>query len=69
MDKTMLNGSGYKDKTAHDAMANVRKEQIRERDAETEKLIRQIKELVKGADYRLLKRIELQDIRTGKKYL
>ena len=73
MDKTLLNQEGYADPTAHDAVANVTKEEelkrIRIREEEITLFIKTIKRLAKSQHLRILNRIELLDMETGKKYL
>lgn len=73
MDKTLLNQSGYKDPTAHEAIARVSKEEelalIRIRDEEVTLFIKTIKRLAKSQNLQILNRIELIDKETGKKYL
>ena len=69
----LLNQEGYADPTAHDAVANVTKEEelkrIRIRDEEITLFIKTIKRLAKSQHLRILNRIELLDMETGKKYL
>ena len=55
MDKTLFNGSGYKDDTAYAAILNVQK-------AEKKRLIANLKELAEKRGYRIVGVINLANI-------
>lgn len=72
MDKTRLNGSGYIDNTAHEAINNAEREsksKQKVRDEAAEILVRTVKEIIRLAGFKLIGRIQFEDQKTGKKYL
>ena len=72
MDKSMLNGSGCIDHTAHEAINNVTKESKSRRgtrDEAAEVLVRNIKDLMWLSGFRLVGRIQFEDPKSGKQYL
>lgn len=70
MNKDMLNGSGYVDKTAYHAINKVTRDEKNRanRDVAAEVLIRALKDIIWLAGFRLIDRIKLEDPKTGKKY-
>lgn len=72
MDKTLLNGSGCVDHTAHEAINNVEKTpkaRKGSRDEAAEVLVRSIKDLMWLSGFRLIDRIRFEDPKSGKQYL
>lgn len=69
-DKTLFNGSGCVDHTAHDAVNNVTREQRKAaaRDEAADVLIKSIKNMIWLAGFRLTDRIRFEDPQSGKKY-
>lgn len=51
MDKNRLNGSGYVDNTAYEAIGNMTREEKRKRDDAANILIRDVKALIRGARF------------------
>lgn len=75
MDKTVLNGSGCVDKVAHEAINNVAREEkakekkMHDREEAAETLIKTLKNTVWLSGFKLIGRIQLEDPKTGRKYL
>lgn len=72
MDKTRLNGSGYIDNTAHEAINNAEREsksKQKVRDEAADELVKVIKTTVRLAGFELVDRIKFKDPKNGKKYL
>ncbi len=69
-DKTLYNGSGCKDHTAHNAINNVVREQKKavSRDEAADVLIKSIKNMMWLSGFRLIDRIRFEDPQSGKKY-
>lgn len=69
-DKTLFNGSGCVDHTAHKAMNNVTREERKAaaRDEAAEVLVKSIKNMIWLSGFRLIDRIRFEDPQSGKKY-
>ena len=74
MDRSMLNGSGYVDAVAHEAINNVDREQkkanaVHNRDTAAEVLVKNIKDMMWLSGFKLIGRIQFEDPKSGKRYL
>lgn len=74
MDKSRLNGSGCADPVAHEAINNVQREQKKmaasnNRDAAAEVLVKNVKDMIWLAGFKMIGRIQFEDPKSGKKYL
>lgn len=72
MDKTLLNGSGCMDRTAHEAICNIEREKKQKygnRDEAADVLVKNIKDTVWLSGFKLIGRIQFEDPKTGKRYL
>ena len=67
MERYWENGSGYYDPTAKQTIQTIQKEN-RARNKEVHDTIREIKNLLEERDLKLINRIQLKDIETGKLY-
>lgn len=68
MDKNRLNGSGYVDNTAYEAIGNMTREEKQKRDDAANILIRDVKALIRGRGFDVIGRIGIKDKATGKEY-
>ena len=75
MDKSRLNGSGYRDDTAYNAMKNmshkpaVLRYNYSKRDEEADEMLHMVKRIIKLYGFHLIDRIRFEDLKTGKKYV
>lgn len=67
MERYWENGSGYYDPTAKRTIQTIEKEN-KARNKEVHDTIREIKNLLEERDLKLINRIQLKDIETGKLY-
>lgn len=68
MDKSRLNGSGYVDNTAYNAIENITREERQKRDDAASELIEDVKALIRGRGFDVIGRIGIKDGVTGKEY-
>lgn len=68
MDKNRLNGSGYIDNTAFEAVSHVTHEEKQRRDDAAHEVIKETKALIRGRGFDVIGRIAIRDQQTGKKY-
>ncbi len=68
MDRNRLNGSGYIDNTAYNAIGNITREERQKRDDAASALIKDVKALIRGRGFDVIGRIGIKDGMTGKEY-
>lgn len=68
MDKSRLNGSGYIDNTAYQALGNIAREEKQQLDDAASELIKDVKALIRDRGFDVIGRIGIKDRATGKEF-
>lgn len=68
MDKSRLNGSGYIDNTAYQALGNIAREEKQQLDDAANELIKDVKALIRDRGFDVIGRIGIKDRATGKEF-
>lgn len=68
MDKNRLNGSGYIDNTAYQALGNIAREEKQQLDDAANELIKDVKALIRDRGFDVIGRIGIKDRATGKEF-